>query len=142
MKSLYFEPMAYLDAKSFRNKAETCRSLARHITDERELRALRDLIAENTAKAEELERLGADLFQQAVLIGNAGLRPVQLIIGVERITAGNIRQVWSWLVLVASSTRFFARRLAYWSICHELRSLSPRNEYGGADRSMTGSGSV
>jgi hypothetical protein len=57
MKSLYFEPMAYLDAKSFRNKAETCRSLARHITDERALRALRDLIAENTAKAEELERL-------------------------------------------------------------------------------------
>ena len=49
--------MANLDAKSFRNKAETCRSLARHVTDGRALCVLRELILENTAKAEELERL-------------------------------------------------------------------------------------
>jgi hypothetical protein len=49
--------MPYLDAKSFRNKAETCLSLARHVTDERAPRVLRKLMLENTAKAEELERL-------------------------------------------------------------------------------------
>jgi hypothetical protein len=49
--------MANSDAKSFRNKAETCRSLARHVTDERALRVLRELMLENTTKAEELERL-------------------------------------------------------------------------------------
>jgi hypothetical protein len=44
-------------ATPFRNKAETCRSLARHITDEGTLRVLREMIRENTPKAEELEKL-------------------------------------------------------------------------------------
>jgi hypothetical protein len=48
--------MADLDANSFRNKADTCRSLARHVTDERALRVLRELIIEYTTKAEELDQ--------------------------------------------------------------------------------------
>jgi hypothetical protein len=42
---------------SFRDKAETCRSLARYVTDEGALRVLREIIAANTAKVEELQKL-------------------------------------------------------------------------------------
>jgi hypothetical protein len=48
--------MAHPDADSLRNKADTCRSLARHVTDERALRVLRQLIIEYTTKAEELDQ--------------------------------------------------------------------------------------
>jgi hypothetical protein len=48
--------MAQLDANALRNKAETCRSLSRHVTDERALRVLRELIVEYTTKAEELDQ--------------------------------------------------------------------------------------
>jgi hypothetical protein len=44
-------------AIEFRNKAQTCRSLMRHVTDERTLRVLGQMIAENLAKAQEMERL-------------------------------------------------------------------------------------
>jgi hypothetical protein len=44
-------------AIDFRNKAQTCRSLMRHVTDERTLRVLGEMIAENLAKAQEVERL-------------------------------------------------------------------------------------
>jgi len=44
-------------AITFRNKAETCRSLMRHVSDERTLRVLGAMIAENLAKAQELESL-------------------------------------------------------------------------------------
>jgi hypothetical protein len=43
-------------ASKFRNKAETCRSLMRHVSDERTLRVLANMIAENLAKAQEIER--------------------------------------------------------------------------------------
>ena len=49
--------MSFRAPESFRSKAETCRSLARHVTNERTLRVLREIIAENTAKVEELEKL-------------------------------------------------------------------------------------
>jgi hypothetical protein len=39
-----------------------------------------------------------------------------------------------WLVLAIAPARLFTRRLAYWPICYELCSVSPRDEYGGADR--------
>jgi hypothetical protein len=42
--------MTQLDADTLRNKADTCRSLARHVTDERALRVLRELIVEHTTK--------------------------------------------------------------------------------------------
>jgi hypothetical protein len=44
-------------AVDFRNKAQTCRSLMRHVTDERALRVLGEMIAENLAKAQEVESL-------------------------------------------------------------------------------------
>jgi hypothetical protein len=60
--------MAQSDANSLRNKADTCRSLARHVTDERALRVLRELIVEYTTKAEELDQAGADARAVALLI--------------------------------------------------------------------------
>jgi hypothetical protein len=48
--------MSFRAPVSFRNKAETCRSLARHATNETHVRVLREIIAENTAKVEELEK--------------------------------------------------------------------------------------
>ena len=42
-------------AFDFRNKAQSCRSLMRHVTDERILRVLGEMIAENLAKAQEAE---------------------------------------------------------------------------------------
>jgi hypothetical protein len=48
--------MASSEATTFRDKAETCRSLARHLTNERTLGMLKALIAEYSSKAEELER--------------------------------------------------------------------------------------
>jgi hypothetical protein len=42
-------------ASTFRNKAETCRSLMRHVSDERTIRVLAKMIAENLAKAQEIE---------------------------------------------------------------------------------------
>jgi hypothetical protein len=47
--------MKHSDALVFRHRAETCRILARHITDERALQVLHQMALENTAKAEELE---------------------------------------------------------------------------------------
>jgi hypothetical protein len=47
--------LSMASAITFRNKAETCRSLMRHISDERTLRVLGAMIAENLAKARELE---------------------------------------------------------------------------------------
>ena len=44
-------------ATAFRNKAQTCRSLMRLVTDERTLRVLGEMIAENLAKAQEMESL-------------------------------------------------------------------------------------
>ena len=44
-------------SSAFRNKAETCRSLMRHVTDERALRVLGEMIAENLAKAHAAETL-------------------------------------------------------------------------------------
>jgi hypothetical protein len=44
-------------SSAFRNKAETCRSLMRHVTDERALRVLAEMIAENLAKAQAMEAL-------------------------------------------------------------------------------------
>jgi hypothetical protein len=44
-------------ATAFLNKAQTCRSLMRHVTDERALRVLAEMIAENLAKAHEVEAL-------------------------------------------------------------------------------------
>jgi hypothetical protein len=44
-------------SSAFRNKAETCRSLMRHVTDERALRVLGEMIAENLAKAQAVETL-------------------------------------------------------------------------------------
>jgi len=44
-------------ATAFRNKAQTCRSLMRQVTDERTLRVLGEMIAENLAKAQEVESL-------------------------------------------------------------------------------------
>jgi hypothetical protein len=49
--------MSFRAPESFRSKAETCRSLARHVTDERTLRVLAEIIAASTAKAEELEKV-------------------------------------------------------------------------------------
>jgi hypothetical protein len=57
MKPVHSDTMEYRDAQSFRNRAETCRSLARHVTDERALRVLNEMVRENITKAEELERL-------------------------------------------------------------------------------------
>lgn len=44
-------------ATTFRNKAETCRSLMRYVRNEQTLRVLGEMIAENLAKAQEEERL-------------------------------------------------------------------------------------
>jgi hypothetical protein len=44
-------------ATTFRNKAETCRSLMRYVRNERTLRVLGAMVAENLAKAQEEERL-------------------------------------------------------------------------------------
>lgn len=44
-------------AATFRNKAETCRSLMRYVRNEQTLRVLGEMIAENLAKAQEEERL-------------------------------------------------------------------------------------
>jgi hypothetical protein len=41
------------------------------------------------------------------------------------------------LVLLVAEARLFARRFAYWPICDGLRSISPRDEYAGADLSVT-----
>jgi hypothetical protein len=60
--------MAQLDANTLRNKAETCRSLARHVTDERALRALRELIVEYTTKAEELDQARGAQVQSVALL--------------------------------------------------------------------------
>ena len=49
--------MASASASAFLNKAQTCRSLMRHVTDERALRVLAEMIAENLAKAQEVETL-------------------------------------------------------------------------------------
>ena len=38
-----------------------------------------------------------------------------------------------WLVLVRALTRLFAKRLAYRPVRYELRSISARDEYAGAD---------
>jgi hypothetical protein len=46
-----------MSATAFRNKAQTCRSLMRHVTGERALRVLGEMIAENLAKAQEMETL-------------------------------------------------------------------------------------
>ena len=43
--------MAFHTAHSFQDKVETCRSLARHTTDERTLRVLQALILEYVAAA-------------------------------------------------------------------------------------------
>jgi len=48
--------MAISEAKSFRDKAETCRSLARYVTDERTLSVLHEMAAELSIKAQEFER--------------------------------------------------------------------------------------
>jgi hypothetical protein len=42
-------------AIDFRNKAQTCRSLMRYVRDERTLRVLGAMIAENLAKVREME---------------------------------------------------------------------------------------
>ena len=52
--------MAFYNAVSFEDKAETCRSLARHTTDERTLRVLHSLIAEYTAQASTSKTLPED----------------------------------------------------------------------------------
>ena len=44
-------------ATTFRNKAETCRSLMRYVRNEQTLRVLNAMISENMAKALEAERL-------------------------------------------------------------------------------------
>jgi hypothetical protein len=49
--------MSFRAPESFRNKAETCRSLARHVTDECMLRVLAEIIAASTVKAERLEKI-------------------------------------------------------------------------------------
>jgi hypothetical protein len=41
-----------------------------------------------------------------------------------------------WLVLVVAPAGLFARRLGYRPVCNELRSISPRDEYGVADLLM------
>ena len=48
--------MVQLDAHTLRNKAETCRSLALYVTDQRALHVLRKLIVEYTTEAEELDQ--------------------------------------------------------------------------------------
>ena len=53
-------------ATTFRNKAETCRSLMRYVRNERTLRVLGAMIAENLAKAQDEERFtahGAEVLQ-------------------------------------------------------------------------------
>jgi hypothetical protein len=40
-----------------------------------------------------------------------------------------------WLVLVVSPTRVFARQSGGWSVCYELRSVSARDDFAGADAS-------
>ena len=50
-------PLLLTSATAFRNKAETCRNLMRHVKSERTLRVLGQMIAENLAKAQEVEKL-------------------------------------------------------------------------------------
>jgi hypothetical protein len=58
-RSVNETPLIFIMASAvdFRNKAQTCRSLMRHVTDERTLRVLGEMIAENLAKAQEVECL-------------------------------------------------------------------------------------
>lgn len=49
--------MSFHVPDSFRNKAETCRSLARHITDERTLRVLAEIISGSRAHTESQDKL-------------------------------------------------------------------------------------
>jgi hypothetical protein len=48
-------------------------------------------------------------------------------------TFGGSGAGWFWW----SRRRGCRPRFAYWPICHELCSISARDDYGGADRSMT-----
>ena len=63
--------MSFYSARSFQDKVETCRSLARHTTDERTLRVLQSLIEEYMAAAA-IERDRAVITHAEVMIHNVG----------------------------------------------------------------------